>query len=356
MIKVIQTLEDFKTFEPIWKELFDIAPSATPFQSFGYMVASLRFEPLQEANLYIIAIKDDQTNKWVGLFPLFLDAHGILKFINWAHTDFCEPILNPDFAHYSLYKEFAEFVNSNAAIKGLCLTNIRTSSPLLGVLKPFFPYTITHDINYFSEIDITPRPNDKDAIDAFRFIQAKQRKNLRKKKKETDQGCTFEIRSKAKGCRYPEQEVDLIVNRMLSTGVRVKEYFSAAMLAFWKELYDKEILSAALLFIDEEIESINFVYYDAKRREYIKWLMLYMESKWNMVINIKIAEYLYANEPGTTINFARGIYDYKLVNFHPDVKPLFRVMIAKTRWGHFKNIISTVFHYSKPIVKSWLGR
>lgn len=80
-----------------------------------------------------------------------------------------------------------------------------------------------------------------------------------------------------------------------------------------------------------------------------------MDNTWNMKINLMIADYLY-NNGGATINFARGIYDYKMVNFHPDVKPLFCLKVSKTKWGHLKNIINTAFHYFKPVIKSWLGR
>ncbi|MDE7126140.1 MAG: hypothetical protein K2O12_06655, partial [Muribaculaceae bacterium] len=208
----------------------------------------------------------------------------------------------------------------------------------------------------YSTIPIFSKDSDSDSIDAFRYVAGKQRKKLRSKKKLIDTECTFEIRRKKDGSAYPGREVEQLVGHMISEGIRVKEYFSDEMLAFWERLYDSDVLCVALLYKGGEIVTCNFMYYDERHREYIKWLMLYRENSWNMAINIKIAEYIYKNDEGATINFARGIYDYKLVNFHPDVKALFCVKIAKTKFGHIKNMLSLAVHYSKPVIKSLLGR
>lgn len=354
MIKIISNKEDLLQFRSDWNDIYMLDDMATPFQKFEYIYDSLELHLKEADKLYIIAIKDDATNRWVAFFPLLLTHSGILKFINATHTDFCQPLIHNDFRHYVLFKELSEFIVTDKSVKGLYLENVMSGNPMIAVLKPFFRYTITHDINYYSSIPVYRHPSDTDPVDAFRYVRAKQRKNLRKQKKWIDTNCRFEISRKSNN-DYPQQEIETLVNQMLSDGIRVKEYFSEKMLSFWKKLYDDNILCVALLYKDDEIMSCNFMYYDDKHNEYIKWLMLYRENSWNMMINIMISEYLY-NNGGGSINFARGIYDYKLTNFHPDIKPLFCVRTAKTRWGHFKNIISTAFHYSKPIIKSFLGR
>lgn len=356
MIKAITSLEDFNAFKPFWDELFNLDPLATPFQAFDYIAASLQMNEAESASLNIITVKNDSANTWVAIFPLFLDKKKNLRFLNAAHTDFCNPIIHPAYAHYSLYKEVAEYIENSKSINGLVLDNIESSSPMLSVFKPYFRYMITHDYNFYSTIKIYREDGDKDPIDSFRFIQNKQRKKLRKKQEIIDHDCSFEILSTKAGNAYPSEKINSVVSSMLSSGIRVKEYFSDSMMNFWQTLYSHGLLSIAILSRGNEVMTINFMFFDAKQKEYIKWLMLYQESSWNMIINIKIAEYLYNNAPGTTINFARGIYDYKLTNFHPDVKPLFSVKIAKTPWGHIKNMAAVAFHYSKPIIKSLLGR
>lgn len=356
MIRILSTFEELIQFKPQWDSLFQKDKNATPFQQFGYILASLSLNEDEKEALHIIAVKEDSINSWIAIFPFYLDKNKTLKFLNSRHTDFCAPIIDTEFAHYSLYKEVSEYIERSKYISGLCLDNVERTSPLLSVLKPFFRYMISHDFNFYSKIEIYTSEGDKDFVDSFRYVQSKQRRNLRKKNNLINQECDFKILSASAGNPYPKDKVDYLVSNMLSSGIRAKEYFSEKMLNFWEELYRSNILSIAIISSGANIKALNFMYFDAKKNEYIKWLMLYEDSSWNMAINIKIAEYIYLNRPGTTINFARGIYDYKLVNFHPDVYPLFRVMIAKSRWGHFKNIISTAFHYSKPIIKSFLRR
>lgn len=355
MIKVIVNGEELRDFEEVWHGLYAEVPCVTPFQKFEYIRASISFMGTDKYRLHIICIKDDSTNRWVAIFPLCLGRNGILYYINYHHSDFCLPLIHPDFDHYNLYKELSEYFQSNNVIRGIRWDNLLSNSQLLSVLKSHFRYSIVHDINYYSSIPIYATSSDKDFIDAFRYVAAKQRRTLRKTLSKIETDCEFTILSAQNGDSYPERQISEIVHKMVDDGIRAEEYFSERMLFFWKQLFEDGVLSIAMISRVGEVESCNFMYYDKKNNEYIKWIMLYVESSWNMKINIMIARYIYENG-GAAINFARGIYDYKLVNFHPDVKPLFRVMIAKTKWGHFKNIISTAFHYSKPIVKSWLGR
>lgn len=355
MIKVIDNIEKLESFEAEWTRLFAMDVEATPFQSYEYIKASIQFCNDKSLKPYIICVKNDQANQWIAIFPLYIDNKGVLTYINYQHTDFCLPIKDPTFDNYNLYKEFGEFLKAEKEITGVKWDNITQNSSLLSALKPHFRYSIVHDINYYSTISIYKLPNDKDSVDSFRYVQAKQRRNLRKTFSKINSSCDFQIFSASAGMSYPENQISELINKMVGDGIRSSEYFSKDMLAFWQQLYDNGVLSVALISQNGIVESANFMYYDSKHNQYIKWIMLYMDNSWNMKINLMIADYLY-NNGGATINFARGIYDYKMVNFHPDVKPLFSLKIAKSRWGHFKNIISAAFHYSKPIIKSWLGR
>lgn len=355
MIKILRDTDSLLENKEIWNRIFDKDTEATPFQQFEFVYSSLFLDPSAVDSIYVIMVKDDASNQWIAIFPFVLDKKGILRYVNARHTDFCTPIVVPQYNHYNLYKELAECISENDKIKGLVLENVTSYNVLTGVLKPYFRYTITHDINHYPKLPIYQAKDDKDSVSAFRFLRSQQIKKLRKIQKQIESNCSFEIRRATDGDEYPQKEVETLVAQMLKAAIRDKSYFSDEMLAFWRDLYEKGVLVAALLYENDEIRTCNFMYYDEKRNEYIKWIMLYKENSWNMKINIMIADYLY-NNGGGTINFARGIYDYKLTNFHPDVKPLFCVRIAKTRWGHFRNIMSTALHYAKPIVKSWLGR
>ena len=354
MIKVVTEQKVLLEFKDVWNSIFEKDNTATPFQQFEYTWLSLSLALSSKNNLYIIFVKDDTSNTWIAIFP-FLKSHaGKLQFINMKHTDFCSHIVLPEFNNYNLYETVAKYLISQKDIKAIKLDNITATNPLTAVFKSHFKYSICHDINYYSTIPIYTKVDDKDMIDSFRYVNAKQKRNLRKRRESTI-NCKFEICSKYKGKAYPKEIIESLTEQMINKGIRIKDYFSDTMLKFWENLYENGILHIALIFNNDKLHACNFMFYNKRQNEYIKWIVLYTEGRWNLTTNIKIAEYLY-NNGGGKINFARGIYDYKLVNFHPDVKPLFCVKIAKTKWGHFKNIISTALHFSKPIIKPFLHR
>ena len=356
MIKIISDKDSLLTFESVWTQLYDEDSSATPFQRFGYILNSIDFSLSKNDKIYIVAIKDAQANKWVAIFPLFLDTHRHLRFINWRHTDFCRPLINPQSLNYNLFKEFSEYILNNKDIQGLVFDNVELTNPLISALKSSFKYVITTDINYYSTVSIASKPTDIDSIDAFRAVPSKRKGKLRKIKNDKNNNCYLRIYNKTDGQPYPQKAINTLVNNMISDGIRVKEYFSDEMLVFWEKLYESDIISIAILYQNDIEKACSFLLVDKKKSEYIEWIILYNEKSWNVATCLWIEDYIYQSGDHSIFNFARGIYDYKLTNFHPDVKPLFCVKIAKTRWGHFKNIVSTAIHYSKPIVKSFLGR
>lgn len=356
MIKVIRNIEELDKFKGVWDNLYAIDNYATPFQHFDFIRLSLELSKTGTNSLNIIAIKDDAKKIWIAIFPFIVNKKGDVRYINDTHSDFCAPIIHPEFRHYNLFKELSEYIENDNKIKKLNLMNMKADCCMLSVLKPYFRYSICHDINNYPCLPISALNTDEDEIDSFRFIHSRQRKKLRKLKEKVLSDCNFEILSSTQGKPYPYQEVQGVSSKMISDGKRVRDYFSDSFMEFWEKLYEKGLLSVAVLKRGDEVLSCNFMFPDKKHKEYIKWLMLYTENQWNMVINILIAEHIYHSEDIEGINFARGIYDYKLTNFHPDVKALFCLRIAKTRWGHIRNMLAVAIHYAKPVVKSFLRR
>lgn len=349
MITIINNREGLISIKPIWIELFNADINATPFQSFEYILSAIETIASARGTLHIILIKDETSGLWTAIFPLILSKKGELRFINSDHSDFCAPLIRPEFNHYNLYEEFSRYINGESKIKGILFDNICSSNQLISVLKPHFKLFICVTSDYYSTIPVYRIKNDKDYFDAFRFIKSHGKKKLRSAEKKLVD-CDLRIFSESAGDEYPRWEIDKIVCKMISDGVRTTQYFSPNMLLFWQKLYKENIIEILALYQNDEIKSCNLVFVDKKHNEYIKWIMIYTESRWNLVVNILFMKYLYQKE-SCTINFARGIYDYKLVNFHPDVKPLFRIYISKTKSGHLKNMLKLFFFNSLAITK-----
>jgi len=357
MIKVITDKDSLLAFKDEWDALYAIDPDATPFQKFEYIVAEVNclVELKGHKNLNIICIKDSPANKWVAIFPFILTTEGNLEFINAIHSDFCLPLINPAFNNYNIYKELSDWLLLNKDINGLNLLNLKADSSLLSVLKPHFKFQITYDVNQYSSIPVYKKDSDRDVIDSIRYVQATKRKNLRKSLSKINPDTEFKIFSNRENKAYPKDLINELIACMVGNGIRTSKYFSEEMLLFWEELYENDVLILATISENKEPKSCHFMFYDEKKNEYIMWIILYSDPSWNLKINLLIAQHIYDNGGGT-INFARGIYDYKLVNFHPDVKPLFCVRIAKTRRRHLRNLLAVGFHYLKPVIMSIIRR
>lgn len=226
---------------------------------------------------------------------------------------------------------------------------------MISSLKFHFKLSIVQDINYYPLVPIKASSKDKIFIDGLTTVPSKRRGNLKKSYTQISDRCEMKVMSKSDGYKYPEEILLDMANHMINQGIRTKEYFSEQMLSWWKVLYENDILSVAVLYEEQLPVACTLIFKDIEKNECITWIMLYLDSKWNMRSNLYIVDYIYQHGDGT-LNLARGIYDYKVTNFHPDVRPLFCLKIAKTKWWHFKNIIATTIHYSKPIVKAWLRR
>lgn len=354
MIKLITDNDILSELKTEWDIIFEKDNTATPFQQFDYVYTSCQFYKNPKDKLYVILMKDAIAKTWYAAFPLILSPKGILRFLNYQHSDFCKPVIIPSYNNYNLYKELAEYISKDKNIKGLEFHNIYGNDLFLDGLSPHFPLHIIYQINHYSTLSIKVNESDKDFIDSLHNISSKKKWVHRKMLKASNGNWSLKMSSANDRNNFPFDEIYLLSSNMINTGIRTKEYLSGNMLSFWESLYKKNILTIALLYEKGVIKAANLMLFDKKRNEYISWITLYEQKSWNVAINIKILEYLYIN--GANFNFARGIYDYKLVNFHPDVKPLFCVKIAKTKWGHLKNIMSTAFHFSKPIIKSFLHR
>lgn len=343
MIRLISDIPQLEEIEPIWENIFQKDPMVTPFQKYGYIRASVDYQQELHPQLSILLVKDDMSSQWVAIFPFVVYPKGELRFINADHTDFCAPLILPEYNHYNLYEEVAQYIIHNKDIISLLLDNITANDMLLSAFIPHFKYNICVASDYYSLIPVYRLATDRDAVDGFRFVKKVRRNKLRKIRQKYPEA-VFKFFAKKDGDNYPADIIKKLVEQMINNGIRTRAYFSQSMLEFWENLYNSNILSVAVLYDKGCPLVCNFVLKDENNNQYIKWILLYNDSHLNMVLNMFIEEVIY-NGNGGIINFARGIYDYKLVNFHPDVKPLFRLYLSKTKKRYVKYFAIMSFHF-----------
>lgn len=354
MIKIISHKEEFESLSRDWDYLWHKSKDATPFQKFDYIKLSVKYLLSEDSILHIIVVLNSGNGDIIAIFPTVLDSRGCLRFINDYHTDFCSAIINPDFQNYNLFKEVSEYIMSDTQIKTVDFSNIKSNNCILSVFKPFISTCLLTDCSYYSCLPVIPSSEDRDFLDALRYINGSKKKKHRKLIVNNAKS-EFKIYRHDQGIEYPEEEIVKLTETMISKGLRTRDYFSKEMLKFWKEQYNCNILIAVILKTDGEVRSCNFIYYDEKHEEYIKWIMLYGESKWNLSVTLEIIKDIY-NKGGGCINFARGIYDYKMDNFHPDVKVLCRLQMMKTEKDYVLITGGSMFNYYKKKTRLFIGR
>lgn len=346
MIKVITSFDKDDILENEWNRLFQVCPYVTPFQTFDFVSTASKYISSEKETLYIIVVVDDRTKEYKAILPTSIDRRGIVRFLCQDYMDFCSALVNPIYDNYSLYEEIVEYLKQTKGIRGVEFTNLKHDNPLLSTLKPFAPNFHVKECAFYSMLPLSQENEDKDFVDGLRSLNAKKKKNLRRYYDSFKENYVLKLLCKERGNLYPSDAIREMTLLMINKGIRSKEYFSSNMLRLWEELYEKCVLDIAVLIKDKDVVSINFIYNDKKHSEIIKWIMLYEDNSFNKAINLMIAEELY-RQGGYTINFARGIYDYKLVNFHPDVKTLFKVTINKNYLCVLTNYLET----TKQLVK-----
>lgn len=349
MVEAITDFEHALKLKKDWEFLYKECPYITPFQSFAFFDSSWRFEQQKSLKLCIIAVYNDNTKQIVAILPTCIDTKGVLMFIGQAYSDFCSALVLPEYDTYSLYESISDFIKGYSAIRSIRLVNLQCNNPLLAAFKPFFPFIFLTEVNYYSKIQIVKNAADRDFVDSFKALNAKRKKNLRvvlKKSGVTD----YRVLMHVQGDEYPYEDVNRLVCSMINSGIRTKDYFSDSFQRLWMDLYEREVLLIAIITDVYGVQSVNFMFYNEFCNEYIKWLMLYNDAKWNMILNLKLMDFLYT-KGGTTVNFSRGIYDYKLVNFHPDVKPLFQIEIHKDKIVYKKKLLGEISGRLKQLVK-----
>ena len=350
MIKVISSIEEFHGIEAVWNQLYLQAINMTPFQSFMYNYLSWTVYMKNAGCLYIIECISDKDKKLKAIFPCYIDKNNRLRFINDRDTDFCNAVIDKNADDYRLFEELSEFLKEEKRIKSVRWDNLEYNNHLKAVFLPFFKVVYLHDINAYSKMSIYPLDCDKSFFDSIRHINGQRRKKLSKVLLQ-ERNLQFLFLQQSAGHSFPESEVRSLVNIMVSNQIRRQEYFSEEMILFWIRMYETGLLTVALLYQDNVIKSVNFMFYNQANNEYIKWIMLYADKRYNLIINLKLIEYLY-NHGGAVINFARGIYDYKMVNYHPKVFCLYRLEMEKTNSSALTGLITINKYYMKKIVKS----
>lgn len=350
MIKVINTVEGLEKLEEQWNSLYENISYKTPFQTFSFNYNSWS---LLESSVPLHILCFYKQKLLQAIFPCVLTPRGRLQFINGIHSDFCGALILDEYRKdFFLYKELVDYIRDTEEIKSFMFDNLKEDNYLAPVLQYFFKGMQTRLSNKWSFFEIMgKKEKDESFIHGMPHISAKDRANMKRYVRQTtDMSLKF---YKKENDQYPVEIVDGIVEDMLSTGIRVEAYFSKTFKELIHRLYDDNVLSVAVSSNDNEPLSANL--YLIHGNEYIDWLAIYKSAHYNSMNIVQGIDYIYQNGGGI-MNFARGIYDYKVSNFRPEIHNLYRIQYSKSFVGQCIDLLSVYKYYLKVMLKPIIRR
>lgn len=335
MISVIKSENEFENIRENWNVLYSGTERATVFQTFDYNFISWNSICRKDKNnkLYILAYyKTEGCKESNAIFPFYIDKNKRLRFINDSHTDYCDAIIpNSAINRYDIIYELYKFIDQDKNIKSVFLDNVTHYSYLATHLKIFKTNSFLFSQTEHLFINYTESENPIQSLAHLNSSNKYNLKHIYKECKDLD----FKIYSKASGDEYPKKDLEYLANQMVSKGFRSKDYFNAEMLSLWEKLYNGSLIEVAVLYNAEKMPiSIQTVFLNPRKQEFIIWIILYENPKYNQMNNIRYFVEKAQNGNGT-IDFGRGGYAYKMIHLKPDMENIYRLMYSKTLWGNW---------------------
>lgn len=332
MISVYCTVEEFSSLESAWNELFRSAGRVTPFQSFAYCRSAL---PLLSGSLHVVGWY--RKNVLMAIFPTYVDASGTLRFINDCHSDFCGPVVAEAAAgDFHMCEELAEHIRGCKAIRRVRLENIRYDlfqTSLQFQLKG----SLVFGYSRYTFFNVPGAGAAKSVIDSLAQLTTKEKYRLKNIASKMDKsGAGWRCFDVSNGDEWPEELVTSLTDSMVESGIRKRKYFSPEYLAFVKGVYDSGSLMISATYLDGVPVSCNL--YLKNGREYIDWMAFYVEPSYNAWNLLQFLSWFHENGGGV-LNFARGIYMYKMHNYRPVLGDLSRFRYSRSVFGRIGDAV-----------------
>ena len=117
-------------------------------------------------------------------------------------------------------------------------------------------------------------------------------------------------------------------------------------------MYYGNLLDISLIIIESQAVAISLIV--KNNNNFMFWIDLFDSTKRVNIYNyISFIRYI-TTKSSTSINFGRGIYKYKMINFRPDIANLYALKIYNNRFGLIAdNLKYRILCFSKYIIKKF---
>jgi len=318
-IRIVSEIEEFASYKDQWDAIFN-NQGYSFFQSFEFNYYSWKTE-LSKDKLNRLCVVLVINNEVVSsVFPLYIDSKKRLRFINDRHADFCDVLSNDKFDFENILSE----VRSQLKFGSVHFINLTKDSFLYDLyqkntlrncrLKPFAMY---------SDLVI---PNGSFPNNVLRYRSKQKTEFRRVKKKNIDKDYRLLLKDDAD---FPINEIHQLRERMIELGLRKANFLDEDRLLLLKQLYNSNRILVSMVKSKSNIHAISFIL--TNENEYLFWIDMYDNTKMINIYNYILFMESISCDNNVKINFGRGVYDYKVENFKPDIKQLFALYIYRNQ-------------------------
>ena len=361
--KILRNEKDFLDSKQTWEQFYKFCNNCTVFQTFEW-----NFEWWSKAHkedyLFIIIFFKKSIENPVAIFPLIIDKEKRLRFIADIHTDYSK-ILTADLNLSDIHDISNTFFNivNNCENKTIELKNINQNDTLINYLQlPFDNKKIFYQSNGCSHLEVTPVKDN--FFGSFTHLKSKKRSELKRVyKKYSD--FTSSILTKETHT-FPLDKIKSISTEMTESGLREETFLNDDLINIISVLFEKGYLIIHAIENESgETIAMNFVLISSKN-SYLLWIDIYKDLQY-----INIFSYIAFMKRMTetvnekiTFDFGRGLYDYKIKNFLPEIEQQYTFFFSKQTIDFVvyllklvsKKSIMNFYKKNKTLIKKFIER
>ena len=297
-VKVLNNNTQLLEIKDDWNKLFNEG-SYSVFQSFDFC-----YESSIGKKLFVICLFDNA--KIIELWPCEI-INRKLRFINDTHADFCDIITS------SNSNAVVDYLKDLNLLGSLRFVNLKTDSLVKNKLSKGIIYDLRKSINY-SVLSL----NRTDAFPAnFNHFIYRQKRRL---KRILNKYSTNHILYSSCNSKFPLDEIINLKNKMISLKIRSNNFLDKSFLMFSERLFNSGKLIVSIIELEGDVVAVSLLF--KSDNYYSFWIDLYADLKMiNLYHNTLFIKNI-TELSDAVFNFGRGAYNYKTLNFAPDVYTL----------------------------------
>ena len=335
--KIVSTEKEIVNLKKAWDNLYHNLDKKTVFQSYIWNYTWWK-ENYNDHRLFVVIFYEQTINDLSAIFPLMVSSRGKLRFIADTHSDYSDFLIKSDSRvdAYALFKTFYQIVNREEKIRTIELKNLILCSNHYAIFVSIFGHRkILHQTNASSYLKLS----GVDINECFSYIKAKKRNQIKRLyKKNSHLNATYHAIETG---IFPAKKIKEIVNEMVKKGVRDKNFLNPTMILIIEQLYKNGHLMIQEIKDKEETVVMNLILREKGSDRYLLWITVYRDLPKINIISYFILIKNLCKKDGRqfTIDFGRGLYEYKITNFLPTIHSEFTFFYTKRNFDFITYLI-----------------